>query len=429
MFKQSGEKVIVGYDLGDDYSQISYYIAGGEDVEPLSLVAGAQDYNIPTVLCKRSGVNQWFYGKEAIRYCEENQGILLKNLLSMAEDGEEVQIEGTGFDPVALLTLFFKRSLSMLSAVAPADKLSALMITCEKLNYRRIEVLSSVVAALRLKTDKVLFQSHTESFYYYMIRQPEELWQARTLLFEYQKDFVRIYHMECNKRTMPVVAFIDSEEVPISAYEPMPEEEGLREEKLERLDEEFLQVAEEACHNCVVSSVYLIGENYSEEWMKKSLRYLCKGRRVFQGNNLYSKGACYGMMERLHTSEIGKTHVFLGNDKLKSNVGMKILRRGEESYYALLDAGVSWFEAQQTLEFYIQEGNSIELVITSLIGKGSKRVMIVLEELKGTLSRLKLHLYLQDENKLIAEVEDMGLGELREATHQVWREEIPLYEG
>lgn len=429
MFKQSNEKVIVGYDLGDTYSQISYCIAGSDDVETLSLVAGGENYNIPTVLCKRSGVNQWFYGKEAIRYAEENQGILLENLLSMAVDGEEVQIEGTGYDPVALLALFFKRSLGMLSSVASPDKLSALMITCEKLDYRMIEVLSSVVAALKLKTDKVLFQSHTESFYYYMIRQPGELWQEKTLLFEYQKDYVRIYGMECNKRTTPVVAYIDSEEVPISAYEPMPEIPKLREEKLERLDEEFLRVAEEACNSCVISSVYLIGEHYSEDWMKKSLRYLCRGRRVFQGNNLYSKGACYGMLERLCTSEVGKAHVFLGNDKLRSNIGMKILRRGEESYYALLDAGINWFEAQQTLEFYMQEGNSIELVITSLTGKGSKTALITLEELKGSLSRLKLHLYLQAENKLIAEIEDMGLGELREATHHVWREEIQLYEG
>ncbi len=184
MFKQlNGEKLIVGYDLGDTCSQISYYI--GDGVETLSLVAGAENYNIPTVLCKRSGVNQWFYGKEAIRYSEENQGVLIENLLSMAVDGEEVQIEGTGFDPVALLTLFFKRSLGMLSQIAPLYRLTALMITCEKLDYRVAEVLSSVVAAIKLKTDKVMFQSHAESFYYYMIQQPEELWLAKSLLFEY----------------------------------------------------------------------------------------------------------------------------------------------------------------------------------------------------------------------------------------------------
>lgn len=60
----NGGKLIVGYDLDDEYSQISYCMADG-DVETLSSVAGTENYNIPTVLCKREGVNQWFCGREA----------------------------------------------------------------------------------------------------------------------------------------------------------------------------------------------------------------------------------------------------------------------------------------------------------------------------------------------------------------------------
>ena len=90
----------------------------------------------------------------------------------------------------------------------------------------------------------------------------------------------------------------------------------------------------------------------------------------------------------MHASEEGKAHVFLGNDKLKTNVGMKILRRGEESYVALLDAGINWFEAEKTLEFYLQDGKSVELILTSLIGGGSKTATITLEELKGDVSLL-----------------------------------------
>ena len=428
MFKQNEEKLVVGYDLSDTFSQMSYYVQGSEDVETLSLVAGTQNYNIPTVLCKRTGVNQWFYGKEALRYSQESGGILVQNLVQLAVDGEPILIEEISYEPIALLTLFFKRSLGMLSQIGAADKISALMITCDKLDYRMITILSQVVAGLKLKTDKVFFQSHTESFYNYMIHQPKELWLAKSLLFEYKENYINIYQMECNKRTTPIVAYIDSREVAFTSYEPMPEGEELRSGKQARLDEEFLHVAEQACRNNVVSSVYLIGEHFSDEWMKQSLRFLCKGRRVFQGNNLYSKGACYGMLERLHASEEGKAHVFLGNDKLKTNVGMKILRRGEESYMALLDAGINWFEAEKTLEFYLQDGKSVELILTSLIGGGSKTATITLEELKGDVSLLSMHLYLSEESRLVVEIEDLGFGELKEATHHVWQEEIVLYE-
>ncbi|MBE5883712.1 MAG: hypothetical protein E7291_04770 [Lachnospiraceae bacterium] len=422
----NSEKVVVGYDLCDDYCQISYCTSESDNVETISSVAGAEVFNIPTVLCKREGVNQWFYGKEAIRYAQEGQGILVERLLSLALDGEPIQIEGNSFQPAALLTLFIKRSLGMLSQIASVDKISAIMITCERMNHESLEVLNQVVSNLGLKTDKIYFQSHKESFYHYMIQQPEELWRFQTFLCEYRDNHVRMYRMECNKYTNPVVAFIDEAEYPFISYEPMPENESMRLDKQRRMDEEFLELVKRVYENQLISSIYLIGEHYSEEWMKESLKYLCKGRRVFQGNNLYSKGACYGMLERLQESEVGRNHVFLGNEKLKSNIGMKILRRGQESYFALLDAGGNWFEAEADLEFYLYEENYVELIITSLVGKNSKIARIVIEDLPEGISRLRMHLYLKDEQHLTVTIEDLGFGAFREATHRVWEEEIEL---
>ncbi len=427
MFNQmNNAKLVVGYDLGDTYSQIRFYTPGQEDVETLSLVVGAQDYNIPTALCKRKGVNQWFYGREAMNYANDNQAVLIDNLLSLAVEGEPIQIEEKTVDPVALLALFFKRSLGMLSLTGITEPIAALMITSEKLAYRLIEVLSQVIAQVRMKTENVFFQSHTESFYNYMIHQPKELWDYNTVLYQYKHDTIQVYQMECNKKTTPIVAYIDCHEEEFLSYEPIPEEEEKKTVKFEQLDESFLHIAEATCGQNRISSIYLIGDSFQNEWMKNSLRYLCKGHRVFQGNNLFSKGACYGMLERLQASEEGRAHVFLGNDKLKSNIGMKIFRQGEESYYALLDAGINWYEASCDLNVYIQEGNTIELVITSLIGKGSRRIPMTLEELKGDISRLALHFYLCEENKLVVEAEDWGFGDFREATHHVWHEEMLL---
>lgn len=191
-------------------------------------------------------------------------------------------------------------------------------------------------------------------------------------------------------------------------------------------DEKMLEIATSLCGNQIVSSVYLIGEAFSQEWMKESLRYLCHGRRVFQGNNLFSKGACYSMMERLAPSEAGKNHVFLGDDKLKSNIGMKILRQGEESYCALLDAGINWYEAKNSMEFYLLEGRAVEILITSLTGKGNRIARIVPEELQEGITRLKISVEMRDDTHLMVELEDLGFGTFRAATHHIWKEEIEL---
>ena len=406
------EKVIVGYDLGNKYAQISCYVTGSEEeIRTLSSVAGSSVYTIPLALSKRQGVNQWFYGSEAIRYAGEEEGILVENLLKLARDGEPVQIDGTPIDPVALLTLFLKRSLGLLSQVTNAERIGALMITCEELDHRMLEVLTAATEGLHLKTDQICFQSHVESFYYYNLHQPEELWRHKTILCEYGDASIRTYCMECNRHTTPVVAYMEEREFPF----PVPES-----------DEKMQEIAKKLCENQMISSVYLIGEAFSRDWMKESLRYLCKGRRVFQGNNLFSKGACYGMMERLTPGENGKNHVFLGKDKLKSNIGMKVLRQGEESYQALLDAGINWYEAKNTMEFYLLEGRAVEILITSLTGKGNRIARIVPEELQEGIIRLRISVEMRDDTHLKVELEDLGFGTFRAATHHIWKEEIEL---
>lgn len=406
------EKVIVGYDLGNKYAQISCYVTGSEEeIRTLSSVAGSSVYTIPLALSKRQGVNQWFYGSEAIRYAGEEEGILVENLLKLARDGEPVQIDGAPIDPVALLTLFLKRSLGLLSQVTNTERIGALMITCEELDHRMLEVLTAATEGLHLKTDQICFQSHVESFYYYNLYQPEELWRHKTILCEYGDASIRTYCMECNRHTTPVVAYMEEREFPF----PVPES-----------DEKMQEIAKKLCENQMISSVYLIGEAFSRDWMKESLRYLCKGRRVFQGNNLFSKGACYGMMERLTPGENGKNHVFLGKDKLKSNIGMKVLRQGEVSYQALLDAGINWYEAKNTMEFYLLEGRAVEILITSLTGKGNRIARIVPEELQEGIIRLRISVEMRDDTHLKVELEDLGFGTFRAATHHIWKEEIEL---
>ncbi len=93
--------VLVGYDLGEQYSQISYCIYGQEDVDTVATVVGTKQYNIPTMLCKRKGVNQWFYGKEAVKNAGEEDMVPVEDLLALAGKGEDIELDGESYDPAA----------------------------------------------------------------------------------------------------------------------------------------------------------------------------------------------------------------------------------------------------------------------------------------------------------------------------------------
>ncbi len=127
-----------------------------------------------------------------------------------------------------------------------------MVITCPMLDHRVIEVLGQVAGGMELRADKLYYQSYSESFYTYMLRQPEELWLHRSVLFEYRADGVKAYLMECNRRTRPMVVSVEEREYLFSDYGYFS---GAG---YEELDQAFCRIAEEACSGGPVGSVYLI---------------------------------------------------------------------------------------------------------------------------------------------------------------------------
>ena len=117
-------KVVVGFDLGNDYSQISYCRQDQSMPDTVSLVMGEEQYNIPTLLCKKNdaaGSTAWLIGNEALKTAKEGQGTLVEDLLVLAKNNTSVKV---GTDSAAeealtaeyLLELFVRKALALLSA-------------------------------------------------------------------------------------------------------------------------------------------------------------------------------------------------------------------------------------------------------------------------------------------------------------------------
>lgn len=433
-FSEMGEwggkknKIVLGYDLGSEFSQISYYVMGNAEPETVSVITGEQQYNFPTVLGKRLEVNQWVYGKEALQLAQDREGVLVDNLLQLAREGEQVEVGGSSFDPVALLALFMKKSLNLLGLLVPVDRVDALMITVENLDHIMVEILKQAARMMQLKVEHVYFQDHIESFYNYTIHQEESLWKYDVLLCDFEGEQLKTYRLECNRRTTPVVVFVEDQVYP-DIRRDMSAAGVLSDEEKEQLDGQFLQAVQKLCNGRIVSTVYLIGRGFEGDWCRESLKVLCRGRRIFQGNNLYSKGACFAAGEKLVQSRIEKEHVFLGKDKLKANLGMKVFRRGEASYFAILDAGINWFEAKAECEFILESGYSFRILVTPLNGRDSREVEIIMGDMperKMRATRLHMELSMKAENRVQISLKDMGFGEIYPATGQIWQEEFEI---
>lgn len=194
-------------------------------------------------------------------------------------------------------------------------------------------------------------------------------------------------------------------------------------------DAQFSEIIEEETAERIVSCVYLIGDGYQGNWCKESLRLLCSKRRVFQGNNLYSKGACYAAYERIHPGTVSSKYIFLGKDKIKVNIGMNAVVEGKEQYYPLIDAGVNWFDVRRECDVMLESGNELTFVLTPLNG-AQRRVLAMklsgLPEERSCMTRLHMEIRFLAEERFAVRVEDLGFGSFFAGSGLSWEQEVAV---
>lgn len=435
---EKNNKYMVGFDLGDRDAQISYCSMIQPEAETVPAVEGTKRYNIPAVLGKRKGVNQWVYGREALQFAQTGEGILVEDLFSGALEEKKTVIEGVSYDALTLLTLFVKKCFGLFTVIAPLDKIEVLMFTAGESDGRVIEVMKQVVDTLGFTGAKVYFQNHEESYYYYLLHQPMEFKLSGSVILDFEET-LRVYLLEWNKRTTPVVSFVATEEFPECRQPFWAEDEQAKKRQMEELDRYFLDNVAGIFQNRTIGSVFLVGSGFQEDWADRSLQYICRGRRVFKGNNLYSRGAAFGAYERFCPTKEGKEYIFLGKEKLRTNIGLQAVREGKEAYLALLDAGINWYDAVCEKEFYLESGSSFQVTLTPLTnvfpekeaaGKYPVRYEKIelpqLPERAAGTTRLRISMTMKNEETLHIRTEDMGFGEIYPSSGGVWEQDILL---
>ena len=116
-------------------------------------------------------------------------------------------------------------------------------------------------------------------------------------------------------------------------------------------------------------------------------------------------------------------------DKLKINIGMDLLRQGENSYLAVLDGGESWYECKKEWDIILKEGNQVIFKITPLDGRDARYVEVVLDGLPkrdSGMTRLHLKAVMKNETMMEVMIEDMGFGEFEPSSQLTFSQQIDL---
>ena len=201
----------------------------------------------------------------------------------------------------------------------------------------------------------------------------------------------------------------------------------LNEDKAKDADESFKSFIQNVFDKKVVSSVYLTGEGFENNWYPNSLRVLCNGRRAFIGNNLYSKGACYSSMRYAQKYDEGP--IYLDGTKLTEQISLRMRIAGQERWYPIVSWGTHWYEADGQWEVLLEDTSDIEIHIETLTGEELRVESIPLEGLpqRNDYSlRLQIEVMFMDEQTCMLRFKDMGFGEFYPASDFMIEKELHL---
>ena len=314
--------ILIGVDFGREVSQICYYDRKRQEPAEVSMKVGANLFENSTCVCCWGKNQEWSIGLEAEYFAREREGFLVENLFELCEEDQGVQVGEQYMEAWELAAVYIQGLIRFLGSMEPVKNTKCLAITVQRLNGKMVKNLQKACESLGFQKEQVLLMDYSESFYYYAYCQRPDFRSRNVGWFDFKGNevsFRKLFASMSGKVTL--VKLGDSVRAAIG------------EDPKDR-DFDFYQFLVNTLENDLYSSIYITGEGFDQEWAKpRSIPLLCRQqRKVFQGNNLFVKGACYGAKEQLSSIPITRN--------VRSSLPSKINSQSAWQSYQLRPASI-----------------------------------------------------------------------------------------
>ena len=409
-------KLIVGYDLCEDFTQISCFSYKRQ--EPVTISpAGEEDYSpIPTVLCIKQETKQWLFGEEAVICAAAGEGIRIDSILSKIITGEETVIFDQKFTGVMLLEKFLRKTLMLIKNYFPTEPITQLVVTVRDTQPALVEKIYQALSMLGIDKDRAVVMGHAGAYLYYALSQERSLWLNDVGLFDFNRQGLSYYQISFNRRTKPIVASLAKKDLT----------DHLSYDMLDKKEVDvgyiFKTLADTLLFKQIVSTLYFTGIGFEGGWAEKIIQSLCTGRRAFLGQNLYTKGACYAAKELSGDRKL-EDYILLNDEMITSSIGIRLYADAKMTEVPLTEAAIPWYEVNKSIEVIPEDEAEIELVIKNIITREVLRERLVpshLPERPKRMTRLEINLTCTSSSEAKITVTDRGFGAFYPETGRVW---------
>ena len=419
-YMETGRQLLVGVDLGRDFAQISYYDKKIYEPVPVGIPEGEDRiYEIPFALLVNPNTNEWLWKTK--KNIELGGYTLIDNILDKISGEEKFQAGSYIFRTKDVVKKFMIKLLSLLKEYFPNETILKLVITVPKREAAVVDMLKSVGVSLGIENDRMVVFGRKQSYMYYAVSQSKELWANNVGLFEYDEDGLRYTNLTVDKRTLPYIVGTDTQDLShIMPYEALEENQDI--------EYMFLNTANTILHKKMVTTIYVTGKGFEKAWATEALRKLCNGRRVFRGQNLFTKGACYAA-RALTEEEKLKEFIFLDDDMLTSDISITTYHDAKIHDVVLARAGTLWNDIDASIDIIPDNEDEIQITDRNILSRETRAHILSLSGFaarENKMTRFTVRIRFADRNTCIVTLKDNGFGEFSPSTNRIWERYIKL---
>ena len=409
------QQFYLGMDVCAEYTQLSFFNQQTKEPESICQLNTVDTYLLPNVAFFGEETNRWYVGSEAQEHRFQQKGVMLDQVVEKLDSTERMVFhEETYTYEDVLLVILRGHIMDFLNRYESAT-IERLVVTVYKYSNALFRVLHMLQDELGLYEQKFFIIGHTSAYLHFVFQQPESLRNNSVGLFDYGPEGLDFYRVDIARRTTPQVVTV--------IHKDFHQQLGyyrIYDDKKE-LDQRFLEIIQTVLKEAYMSAVYLTGVGFTELWANASQNALCDGRRVFVGQNIYTKGACYAAYIGSYVINPNK-YIVNAEDMVHSDVG--ILSGGNtNTFIPIAKGGREWYNMRGKIYVCLDDTNRVELLYKNHYNQEAMREIIEIHGLPSRpnkTTRLSLEVEIYSGNKGAVVIRDEGFGKLYPTTNKIY---------
>lgn len=293
------------------------------------------------------------------------------------------------------------------------DMFSDVVFSLEDASQANRDILMSCLSDCGRKAEQVRIITRFRAFVEYIFHQERAVWDRSILLLDYYEKKLTTIYVDQIRRSRE------------RAYHAVLGEIALEEHEVDMgqadHDVAFARMIKYYLAQNPAHIVYLTGENFEGNWMKRTLNTLCAGRRVFMGQNLYANGACFLGVSTIPYMDEGML-LMDGPEMVYHTIGVIAQDGGRVQYVPITSIGQEWYNTTGSLDIILDKSQKVEFFYHNTKENEIECSVCEVKDLPARppkTTRMRLSVRFSSATDGVILLQDLGFGSIFPATGKV----------